>query len=117
MRQVCVGVFGLGFFREKAYDLVQKVSGTAAVGGGYAPEFTQSKRVELICVEDFLSVVNLVYAKYDGLFAAAQKVCNFCVVVCDARGGLYHKEHKICFFDGNNYLFTDFLLECVIAAG
>ena len=115
--EIGVRIFDRFLLRKQADDLVEQVSGTAAVGGGNAPDLAESQAVELIGVIHLLAGVDLVDAQDDRLAAAAQHVGDFGIVVGDAGGCLHHEQDDIGLIDGDDDLLADFFLERVVRSG
>ena len=117
VRKVGVEVFLHLVLRKQSDDFVEQVSGTAAVGRGYAPALAQAERVELIDVEHLLAGIHLVHAEHHRLAASPEDVGDFGVIVGDARGGLDHEEYHIGFVYSNDDLLADLILERIVRTG
>ena len=117
VREVGVAVIGTIVLREDFDNFVEKVAGSGAVGCRYAPYFAQAQGVEVVGVVHFLATIDLINAQDDRLFAAAEKVGDFGVIVRDARCGFAHEQHHIGLLHGYHHLAADGVFEDIIGVG
>ena len=110
-------VLSLRILRKFLQDLIQKVTRATAVRCGNAPDFSEAETIELVGVENFFAGIHLVDSHDHRLAAPSEQTCNLCVVVGDSGGSLHHEHYQIRLFNGDYYLFSDFLFENVIRTG
>ena len=112
-----VVIFLSGLFREHSDHFVEEIACAASVGGGDAPDLSESERIELVGVKDLLPGVHLVDAEDYRFAAAPQQVRDLCIIVRDACGRFHHEEHHIGLLDGNDHLPAYCLLEHIVRVG